>query len=136
MYRPHSIRPQLPRPVHQDRLGHFQSRVRMAQERLPQVVQAVLEVVRESSPVRHVSDAEDVKTVQLVHKRDAERAIVRPEIGEAVPRLWGKERVPVVVRVQREAGVAWFEDEPSGRYVDRELGGEIVGYVGWKDICE
>ena len=78
----------------------------------------------------------DRLVVRLVHERDAERAIVRPEIGEAVPRLWGKERIPVVIRVQREASVAWFEDEPSGRYVDRELGGEVVGYVGWKDICE
>ena len=78
------------------RYVHLQRRVRMAEQRLPQVPQAMLDVLRRVRAVHDVPDADDVQAVELVVQRDQERAVVRAERDEPVR---GEQRAPLVVVV-------------------------------------
>ena len=90
----------------------------MAEHDLQHVPQAVLDVVRIAGAVSHEPHAEDIETVQLVHHRDEEGAVVRPEVRKPVRR--GEDRRPVVVSEQGELGVAGVQRVVDGGQSDRE----------------
>ncbi len=130
MHRAHPARRMLPPPIAHPRLVRLERRVRMAEHRLAQVPQAVLDVVRRPGAVRHEGDADGVQAVQLVHHRDQEgppgcvRGPGCAEGGEAVGER--EERAPVVVCGEGEVGGVGGEDECGWREVERELSREVI----------
>ena len=91
----------------------LERRVRVAEDHLAHVAQAVLDVVRGlGRAVRREADAERVQAVHLVHHRDEERARAAAPVGagdghgdvdEAVGRELG---APLVVGVYGEVGLS------------------------------
>ena len=126
-----AARPLRPLPISsQLRTAFFDGGIRTAQHALPQVAQAMLDVVREARAVRDEADTDDVQAVQLVHHRDLERAAVRTNFAEAVGL---EERAPLVV-VEQAPVVGVLPDETDAFDLDGQLVGVVVPQPGYPNV--
>lgn len=126
MHRPHAIRRMVPLFVRKLRYIDLERRVSVAHEYLPQVAQAVLDVLERMRAVRQKADADDVEAVQLVVERNKEGAVCGAETDETAR---GEERAPLVVVVERKVVLARFETQASEGELDGQLRGEVISYV-------
>ena len=131
MHAPDPVRRPHPHPLLLRAIRRLERNVRRAQHRLPQITDAVLDMVHKSGAVRRHADAHDVEAVHLVQHRREERAVAWPERGEAHGAPCRVLRAPLVVGEQGEVWRGVVEGEPDGGELEWELGGEVVPDVCW-----
>lgn len=133
MHHPRPARPVQERAVAVQDDALLERCVRAAQHGLAEVPQAVLDVVHVSRAVRDDADADDVQTVQLVHHRDLERAVVRADLAEAV-RV--EHRPPFGVVVQAPAFGGVLPDHADARHFNGKLVRVVVLEPRWGNTSE
>lgn len=95
----------------------------MAQHHLPEIAQAVLDVMRCSGAIDDIADTNDVQAMHLMDHRQEECSVVGAEIGEAVR---GEECAPFRVVVEGEVRLSGLEGQSDGRKLERQLCGVIA----------
>lgn len=115
-----------PTTVRKLRNVDFQRRVRMTNEDLPEITQAVLNMLERMRSVRQIADANDVQAVKLMEQRYEEGAVVWTETHETVGREKG---APFVVVKEGKVLLANFHAQTREWQFDRQLRGEVVPYV-------